>query len=223
MEEKPVNSIQNANPRFRTGPISYLALGDSYTIGQGVELSQNFPNLLAAKLREREISIDPPRIIAMTGWTTKDLLKGIEDAEMGDQQVDLITLLIGVNNQYRGQSIEEYEADFRKLMEKSLSHVGEEKERIVVISIPDWGVTPYASSLARDKSKIASEIDLFNERKRGIATKYGVRYLDITTEYRALGHMNQYLAGDDLHPSEKVYDRWAEMLLEIIMQEKNLR
>lgn len=228
MEERPTQTNltqtdQQESPPFRTGPITYLALGDSYTIGQGVELSQNYPNLLTSKLRIRGIDINPPVIIATTGWTTQDLLRGIEQARLDNPSFDLLTLLIGVNNQFRGRSLEEYETDLIKLMEQSLKFVAGEKERIIVISIPDWGVTPYASSTGRDKSKIASEIDLFNGTNKSLAEKYGVRYLEITTEYRALGHMEQYIATDGLHPSEKVYDRWAEKLVEIITTEMNLR
>ncbi|EON76285.1 hypothetical protein ADIS_3413 [Lunatimonas lonarensis] len=223
MEDTPIHPSQKRSLPFRTGPISYLALGDSYTIGQGVAPSQNFPSLLTSKLKKREIEINPPLIIATTGWTTQDLLKGIREADLDNKQFDLVTLLIGVNNQYRGQSLDDYGKDFTELLEKSLRLVGSEKERVIVISIPDWGVTPYATSLGRDKTKIALEIDLFNEKKNSLTEALGVRYLDITTEYRSLGHMEQYLAGDDLHPSEKVYDRWSEMLLEIILNEMNLR
>jgi lysophospholipase L1-like esterase len=223
MEETSIHQTQKRSLPFRTGPISYLALGDSYTIGQGIAPSQNFPSLLTSKLKKREIDIHPPLIIATTGWTTQDLLKGIREAELNNKQFDLITLLIGVNNQYRGQSLDDYGKDFTKLLEKSLSLVGSEKERVIVISIPDWGVTPYATSLGRDKTKIALEINLFNEKKKSLTEALGVRYLDITTEYRSLGHLEQYLAGDDLHPSEKVYDRWSDLLLEIIVNESNLR
>lgn len=222
-EETSVQAILKTNTPFRTGPVSYLALGDSYTIGQGVDPSQNYPNLLTSKLRNRGIAINDPVVIAVTGWTTQDLLHGIRQAQLDDKQFDLLTLLIGVNNQYRGQSLEEYEKDLSELMVKSLALVGDEKERIIVLSIPDWGVTPYATSLARDKATIASEIDSFNEKNKTLAKKSGIRYLEITEEYRSLGHMDQYLALDGLHPSEKVYDRWAEKLTEIIIDEINIR
>ncbi len=223
MEETPVQAIPKSTTPFRTGPVSYLALGDSYTIGQGVEPSQNYPNLLTSKLRARGIATKDPVIIALTGWTTQDLLQGIHQAQLDNQQFDLLTLLIGVNNQYRGQSLEEYERDFSELVVKSVALVGEDAGRIIVISIPDWGVTPYATSLAQDKNRIAEEIDRFNEKNKSLAAKAGVRYLEITDEYRSLGHMNQYLAGDGLHPSEKVYNRWAEMLTEFITNEMNIR
>jgi lysophospholipase L1-like esterase len=223
MEETQQQATPNTNTPFRTGPVSYLALGDSYTIGQGVDPSQNYPNLLTSKLRNRGITINDPVVIAVTGWTTQDLLQAMRKAQLDDKQFDLLTLLIGVNNQYRGQSLEEYEKDLSELMIKSLALVGDDKNRIIVISIPDWGVTPYASSLARDKAMIAAEIDRFNEKNKSLAEKTGVRYLEITEEYRSLGHMEQYLAVDGLHPSEKVYDRWAERLTEIIIDEMNIR
>jgi len=223
MEETPIPSAPNTTAPFRTGPISYLALGDSYTIGQGVEPSQNYPSLLTSKLRIRGVDIKDPIIIAITGWTTQDLLLGIRNESLGNQRFDLLTLLIGVNNQYRGQSLEDYEKDFSELMAKSLALVGDDANRIIVISIPDWGVTPYASTLSRDKQQIAAEIDRFNEKNKSLSAKSGVRYLEITAEYRSLGHMAQYLATDGLHPSEKVYDRWAEMLTEIITNEMNIR
>ncbi|WP_234364365.1 SGNH/GDSL hydrolase family protein [Lunatibacter salilacus] len=223
MEETPTQNTPTTDTPFRTGPVSYLALGDSYTIGQGVDPSQNYPNLLTLKLRNRGVAIKDPVIIAITGWTTQDLLQGIRQDKLDKQQFDLLTLLIGVNNQYRGQSLEDYEKDFSELMVKSLALVGDDAERIIVISIPDWGVTPYATSLAQDKKRIASEIDSFNETNKLLAEKSGVRYLEITEEYRSLGHMDQYLALDGLHPSEKVYDRWAERLTEIITEEMNIR
>lgn len=223
MEDPPTQATPNTNTPFRPGPISYLALGDSYTIGQGVDPSQNYPNLLTLKLRNRGVDIMDPVIIAVTGWTTQDLLEGIDQAQLGNKQFDLLTLLIGVNNQYRDQSIEDYEKDFSELLEKSLALVGNDAGRIIVISIPDWGVTPYASSLLRDKSKIASDIDRFNGKNKSLAEKSGVRYLEITEEYRNLGHMDQYLALDGLHPSEKVYNRWADLLTEIIINKINIR
>lgn len=223
MEETPVQPVPETTTPFRAGPISYLALGDSYTIGQGVEAPQNYPNLLTAKLRQRGIAVDDPVIIAVTGWTTQDLLQGIRSAQLDKQHFDLLTLLIGVNNQYRGQSLSDYDTDFTELIKQSLGLVGDDAERIIVISIPDWGVTPYATTLARDKQQIASEIDQFNEKNKSLATQSGVRYLEITEEYRSLGHMNQYLAVDGLHPSEKVYDRWAEKLTQLIIDEMNIR
>lgn len=208
---------------FRTGPISYLALGDSYTIGQGVDLAQSYPHLLTEKLKKRDLEVNEPVIIAVTGWTTQDLLQGIKRAELTGRTFDLVTLLIGVNNQYRGLPESEYEKDFELLLAKSVTLSGGEKDRIIVLSIPDWGVTPYAEQLARDKSTIAAEIDRFNAINKKLSESHGIRYLEITEEYRSLGHMEQYLAVDGLHPSENVYDRWAELLTEIIINEKNIR
>lgn len=219
--QKP--SIPTNSAPFRTGPVSYLALGDSYTIGQGVESAQNYPNLLTSKLRNRGIIVNEPVIIAVTGWTTEDLLQGIAQAQLTNRQFDLLTLLIGVNNQYRGLSLEDYEQDFGELLKKSLQLVGDDANRIIVISIPDWGVTPYATEIAHDKKRIASEIDRFNEKNKSLATQSGIRYLEITEEYRSLGHMDQYLAVDGLHPSEKVYARWADRLTEIITNEMYIR
>lgn len=223
MEETSISSIPKMNGPFRKGPISYLALGDSYTIGQGVEPSQNYPTLLTENLRNRGMDFEDPIIVAITGWTTKDLIQGIDQARLDTKQFDLLTLLIGVNNQYRRQSLEEYEKDFNELLAISLKLVGDEADRIIVISIPDWGVTPYATDLGQDKLKIASEIDRFNEKNKSLATQSRIRYLEITEEYRALGHMDQYLSMDGLHPSEKVYKRWADQLTEIIMNEISIR
>jgi lysophospholipase L1-like esterase len=217
------SSLPNTSLPFRSGPASYLALGDSYTIGQGVDPSENYPNVLTENLRKRGIHIKDPVIVAVTGWTTKDLMQGIDHAQLQDQQFDLLTLLIGVNNQYRGQSLEDYGQDFRKLLATSLKFVGGDANRIIVISIPDWGVTPYATSLHRDKQQIATEIDLFNEKNKSLTLQSGIRYLEITNEYRSLGHLQQYLATDGLHPSRKVYARWAELLAEIMINEMNIR
>ena len=137
----------------------YLALGDSYTIGESVDEDQRFPIQLSARLRKDNIDISDPLIIAKTGWTTDELMAAIEEKNIKDTY-DLVTLLIGVNNQYRGTSRDNYRTEFKTLLRKAISFAGGDANKVLVVSIPDWGVTPFAKD--RDADKIAKEIDEFN-------------------------------------------------------------
>src|SRR5688572_22584734 len=156
---------------------TYLALGDSYTIGESVPAAGRWPSLLAAKLRARGIAIDAPRIIARTGWTTDELDEAIDEAELSEHY-DLVSLLIGVNNQYRGRDLAEYRGQFTDLLDRAIGFAGGDARRVFVLSIPDWGTTPFAEG--RDRAKIARELDAFNAAAREIAGKRGVAFVDIT-------------------------------------------
>lgn len=190
---------------------NYLALGDSYTIGEMVLLADNFPNEVVRILSEKGFDIHPPRIIAKTGWTTGELSEGILEAGKNELLLpayDFVTLLIGVNNQYRGLSTEAYKNEFETLLQHAIAFAAGKPERVVVLSIPDWGVTPYANG--RDRKQIASEIDLFNSINKKITHSYRVHYIDITPWTREAADDPTLLAPDGLHPSGKEYRRWAQ-------------
>jgi lysophospholipase L1-like esterase len=178
----------------------YLALGDSYTIGESVPESERFPVQLA-----RELGIGEPQIIAKTGWTTDELDAAI-DAANPQGPFDLVTLLIGVNNQYRGRSAEEYRTQFAGLLNRAIGFAGGDPKKVIVVSIPDWGVTPFAEG--RNRAKIAREIDQFNAINREEAARAGAKWVDITPISR--GSDPALVAGDGLHPSGKQYADWVK-------------
>jgi lysophospholipase L1-like esterase len=188
--------------------IRYLALGDSYTIGESVAENERWPNQLASLLQANDISTEVTTI-ARTGWTTDELWKGIQAREI-NQPYDLVSLLIGVNNQYRGLGIDEYRQEFIFLLNKAIQYAGGDAKRVIVLSIPDWGVTPFAKS--RDSKKIATEINLFNSVNREESEKAGVYYVDITPGSREAVTDSALIASDGLHPSGKMYAEWAELV-----------
>ena len=187
--------------------IRYLALGDSYTIGESVTEPERWPNQLAGLLQADNFSTEVT-IIARTGWTTDELWQGIQAREI-NPPYDLVSLLIGVNNQYRGLDIDEYREEFIFLLNKAIEYAGGDAKHVIVLSIPDWGVTPFAKS--RDSKKIATEINLFNSVNREEAEKAGVYYVDITPGSRAAVTDSALIAADGLHPSGKMYAEWAEL------------
>lgn len=194
---------------------TYLALGDSYTIGESVLQADNFPHQLVKILEGKELHFMPPVIVAKTGWTTDELKDGIILAGKNELLLptyDLVTLLIGVNNQYRERTSEEYAVEFEELLKRAISFAGNNVERVIVLSIPDWGVTPFANG--RDREKIASDIDVFNSVNKKISLSFGVAYLNITPWTREAANDPTLLAADGLHPSGKEYKRWAEKLAE---------
>ncbi|MDN3203485.1 SGNH/GDSL hydrolase family protein [Algoriphagus sp. C2-7] len=197
--------------------LTYLALGDSYTIGESVEEDQRYPNQLMPLLEQPD-AWDNPRIIAKTGWTVDELDAGINEAEDLSESYDLVTLLIGVNNQYRGRPVEDYAVDFEKMLLRAIGFAGDLPNHVVVLSIPDWGVTPFATSRGTDKEKNAAEIDEYNQKKKEICDKYGVAYIDITEEYRVKGALPEGVASDGLHPSGAIYADWAEKLSKKVNQ-----
>ena len=187
--------------------IRYLALGDSYTIGESVAENERWPNQLAGLLQANDISTEVT-IIARTGWTTDELWQGIQAREI-NPPYELVSLLIGVNNQYRGLDIAEYREEFVFLLSKAIEYAGGEAKRVIVLSIPDWGVTPFAKS--RDSKKIATEINLFNSINREESERTGVYYVDITPGSRQAVTDSGLIAADGLHPSGKMYAEWAEL------------
>lgn len=197
--------------------VRILALGDSYTIGEGVPEADRWPVRLAAMLRARGLSVAAPKIIARTGWTTDELSAGIDAARPGSAY-DLVTLLIGVNNQYRGRSDEEYREQFRALLERAIALAEGEGEasRVVVVSIPDWGVTPFAGG--RDRAAISHAIDRFNAVNREETSRAGAHYADVTPLSRREAADASLVAADGLHPSATMYASWLDVILPIVLR-----
>jgi lysophospholipase L1-like esterase len=189
---------------------TYLALGDSYTVGEGVPIYETFPYQAVQLLRNAGQICSAPEIVAKTGWTTDELSAGISATKFLPRY-DFVTLLIGVNNQYRGRSIDEYEAQFEELLKTAIQFAGEDATHVIVLSIPDWGATPFATNA--DRGKIAGEIDAYNLVNKRVAAKYGAHYIDITPGTREANE--EMLAADKLHPSGKEYRRWAMGIMEI--------
>lgn len=194
---------------------SYLALGDSYTIGENVPIYDSFPYQTVQLLRKAGYSLYAAEIVAKTGWTTDELQTGIANTHLLPLY-DIVTLLIGVNNQYRGRSIQEYTRQFEALLQQAIGFAGNKKEHVFVLSIPDWGVTPFANE--KNSATIAHEIDAFNAVNKLFAEKYSVHYIDITPGTRLAASDASLLAADQLHPSGKEYAKWAEKLAEEIQK-----
>lgn len=188
----------------------FLALGDSYSVGEAVDSSERWPERVAVMLRTRGLDLGVPQIIAQTGWTTDDLAAGIAAAAPA-APYDIVSLLIGVNNQYRGRSAEDYRAGFRSLLAHAIALAGARARRVIVVSIPDWGVTPFAEG--RDRSGITAAIDRFNAIGREEADAAGARFADITPASRE--RSEGWVARDGLHPSGAQYERWAGVLLPV--------
>lgn len=192
--------------------VRYLALGDSYTIGESVPAEDRWPMTLAAQLRAQGVRMAAPVIVGRTGWTTDELSAGIDAAKQSGTY-DLVTLLIGVNNQYRGRPIDEYRAQFRTLLARAVGFAGGRASRVVVVSIPDWSVTPFAASSGRDRAKISAEVDAFNAVAREEAARGKARYVDITPVSRRALREPALVAGDGLHPSAAMYALWTALIL----------
>ncbi|MFZ2753766.1 MAG: SGNH/GDSL hydrolase family protein, partial [Lysobacteraceae bacterium] len=186
-------------------PVRYLALGDSYTIGESVEPEGRWPLQLVAALRADGVVIGDPRIIARTGWTTDELSSAIDAAAPLGDDYGLVTLSIGVNNQYRGRTVDEYAHEFAVLLERAIGFAGRRAGRVVVLAIPDWGVTPFALQGGRDVSVIARELDAYNAAAAKLCAKRGVAFVDIAPMSRQRGAEPAMLADDGLHPSAAMY------------------
>lgn len=190
-----------------------LCLGDSYTIGEAVEESGRFPEQAVELLKKQGIVFDQPLIIARTGWTTDELSAAIADSNL-KRKFDFVTLLIGVNNQYRERDIENYRQEFAALLHTAIQYAGGKSDRVMVLSIPDWGATPFISQdgKKRTREQVAREIDLFNVVNREEVEKAKVNYIDITPISRQATEDKELTAQDGLHPSAKMYAAWAKLL-----------
>ncbi|MEI7035519.1 SGNH/GDSL hydrolase family protein [Fulvimonas yonginensis] len=190
-------------------PLHYLALGDSYTIGEAVPPASRWPAQLARRLRAHGVAIDDPRIVAVTGWSTDELAVGMDAAALVPPY-DLVTLLIGVNNQYRGRGAGEYRGEFARLLRRAVGLAGGRASRVLVVSIPDWGVTRFAREQGRDAASIAHALDVYNAIARDEAGRAGARWVDITPISR---HHPGLVAEDGLHPSAEQYALWTAAIL----------
>lgn len=193
----------------------YLALGDSYTIGEGVDDDGRWPVQLAALLRKRGITIAHPQVIARTGWTTAELSAAIDEEQAQGQlqpNYRLVSLLIGVNNEYRGASVHDYAADFARLLDRAIGFAGGHPGHVLVVSIPDWGSTPFALGSGRDRSRISREIDQFNAVAATLCKQRGATWVNITDITRNPASAN-LLVADGLHPSGQMYRLWVDRIL----------
>jgi lysophospholipase L1-like esterase len=200
---------QHIDPTANTHEYTFLSLGDSYTIGESVEVKDRWSVQLAEQLRKEGVDVAPPDIIARTGWTTAELTEAIEKSG-NTKTYDLVSLLIGVNNQYRGQSLDRYRTELRELLQTAIRYAKGKPGRVMVLSIPDWGVTPYAEG--RDRTKISAEIDAFNAICLQEARQAGVRFFNITPLSRQAQHDVTQVASDGLHYSGRQHRLWADQV-----------
>lgn len=210
--QTPQNSVI---PHPTENPIQILTLGDSYTIGESVSQSQSWPVQLKNVLQREGYSTEDPIIIAKTGWTTSELLAAIEETEL-QGQFNLVTLLIGVNNQYQGCDIKTYQIEFRALLGLAVKFAGADPSKILVLSIPDWGKTLFNQD--RDPFQISAEIDQFNIVNLRECLDAGIQYLNITSISRQTAHNPAMLASDGLHPSGEMYGTWVKLMLPTVLQ-----
>lgn len=193
--------------------VQLLALGDSYTSGEGVKEADRWTLQLAARLRAAGTPVEEPTLIAQSGWTTAQLAERLSTVRLR-VPFDLVTLLIGTNNQFQGRDTAEYRADFRNLVGQAIGYAGGRPGRLLVLSLPDWGATPFAAD--RDRGAITRAIDAFNAINHQEAAAAGARYLDITPGSRHMLTDRALVAADGLHPSGRLYGRWAEAALPLV-------
>jgi lysophospholipase L1-like esterase len=205
-------AAQQRRRLYHSVSLSFLALGDSYTIGEGVAERDRWPTLLVERLRAVSTPVADPRFIARTGWTADEILAAVREERVTDQ-FDLVTLLAGVNDQFRGLGVEQYRQSFDRLLHAAVG-LAKLPSHLIVLSIPDWSVTPFATG--RDRAGIAREIDAFNDVNRTAAASARTRYLDITLSSRQASRNAELLAADGLHPSAAMYSMWVDLLLPVV-------
>jgi lysophospholipase L1-like esterase len=186
---------------------TFLALGDSYTIGEAVAESERWPMQLKVLLNSKGLVLNEIDIIAKTGWTTDELIIAIDDSQHLKRNYNYVSLLVGVNNQYRGYPLDNYEKEFSQLLKTAIAYADNVSDNVIVLSIPDWGVMPFAEG--RDRIKIAKEIDAFNTVNKSVAMQENVKYVDITPISRLASDDKSLTASDGLHPSGTMYKLWA--------------
>ena len=194
---------------------TYLALGDSYTIGEAVPGTESYPYMLVQRLNQQGLNFSyPPKVIATTGWTTDNLINAIAQSGLEGKTFDMVTLLIGVNDQYQGLSQDNYRVKFKQVLESAIAFAGGNKSHVFVLSIPDWGVTPFAGG---KEAEVGPLIDQFNGINRSISEAEGVNYLDITGISRQAATEPDLIANDGLHPSGKMYELWVDQLAPLVV------
>ena len=205
-ENQELNSIIS-----NQGPLTLLALGDSYTIGEGVNEEERWPNQFVKVAYENGIDFLTPRIIAMTGWKTYDLINGIESSNF-ERKYDYVSLLIGVNNQYNSRTINEFEDDLDKLLTK-INNLKKKDASVLIISIPDWGSSPFGENM--DRNQISTEINSFNNSLKSFANINGLKYVDVTEISRRAINEPNLITSDNLHPSGLMYLEWAKKIFNV--------
>jgi lysophospholipase L1-like esterase len=195
---------------------TYLALGDSYTIGEGVKPAEAWPAQLAIQLTQQGFPTELEQTIATTGWTTDELQKAIKQADPYNNY-QLVSLLIGVNNQYRGYDEAVYRHEFEALLQQAIYFANKKTEGVFVLSIPDWGVTPYAEG--KDRKQIAREIDLYNSIAQEICHRQGIAFYNITELTR---QHPTWVVGDNLHPSASMYSAWVSLIQPYVVKQVKL-
>ena len=202
-------ATNNTTTMSQPDSLHYLALGDSYTIGEAVPPAQSYPYQLTASLNQQPFKVGIPKIIAVTGWTTDDLISAIAQSGITQNKYDFVTLLIGVNDQFQGLSIDNYKTKFTQVLNTAITFAHGDTSRVFVLSIPDYGVTPFANG---QDAVIGPEIDRFNAINKSISLAAGVNYLDITAISRTAATDPSLIAPDGLHPSGKMYALWINLL-----------
>lgn len=206
----------SSQPLLKNAPLRFLALGDSYTIGESVAEVQRWPVQLIEALRKRGVACSKPDILAVTGWRTDDLKRAI-DASSFPRNYDFVSLLIGVNNQYQGKSVEDYSREFEDLLNTAIEYAGRDVSKVFVLSIPDYGFTPFGFPR---QPQISMQIDTFNSVNKHIAKGKGVTYIDITDISRLGLKEPALVATDGLHPSGKMYRLWVNRILEVFFNQE---
>lgn len=201
-----IDTTSNETPQDPS--YTFLALGDSYTIGESVEETERWPVQLAERLRQRGFKMAAPKIIARTGWTTTNLLKGMDNDLETQRDFDLVSILIGVNNQYQNKPITEYEEELRQIFRRAINHSKTLEAGVFAVSIPDYGYTPFGS---RDKEDISAEIDRFNAVFKRVAAEFNVDFYNITPISREAEANPGLITSDDLHPSAEMYRQWVDL------------
>ena len=214
VEDEKTNSLTN-DENTSNSLKTYLSLGDSYTIGQSVADSLRWSNQLVKTLNREEITFEPAEIIARTGWTADELLTAINAANIS-VKYDYVSLLIGVNNQYRGRSVKSFEPDFIKLLNRAVAFSNSGSSRVFVLSIPDWGAMPFAKD--QDRDRIAAEINTYNNSIKRICANGNIAFFDITSISREALTNSAYVAVDELHPSGEMYAEWVKMVIPFFNQ-----
>jgi lysophospholipase L1-like esterase len=199
-------------------PIRFLALGDSYTIGQSVNVNERWPVQLLDSLAKRSMSSDTLQIIATTGWRTDNLISAITGQSLAKKNFNLVALLIGVNNQYQGKPLSQYKQEFPQLLDSAIRYAGGDKTHVFIVSIPDYAYTPYGQSTS-NPSQISNELDVYNQLNKHYADSAGIKYFNITPISRQGVAIPSYVAGDGLHPSGKQYGEWVRLMLQYIDSE----
>lgn len=194
-------------------PVGILALGDSYTVGESVDKLDDWPSQLVRSIRTGGRGATEPTVVAATGSDTQDLMTALQLVDL-ESPFDVVTLQIGVNNQFRGGTLSDFEADLDLLTDMAIKHAGDEAGRVILLSIPDWGMTPFAEGAPR--STVASEIDAFNEVIRQQASKDGTHFVDVTEISRRGLAEPDLVAADGLHPSGKMYGEWVDLMLPVV-------